>query len=60
MLLFFRYNLMILNLCTLNLRLILSLINSHLFAENSMDQDVYGAYSKQRIESLTTDGEGEF
>lgn len=25
-----------------------------------MDQDVYGAYSKQRIESLTTDGEGEF
>lgn len=25
-----------------------------------MDQDVYGAYNKQRIESLTTDGEGEF
>lgn len=40
--------------------LILSLINCHLFTENSMDQDVYGAYSKQRIESLTTDGEGEF
>lgn len=28
-------------------------------AETSMDQDVYGAYNKQRIESLTTDGEGE-
>lgn len=29
-------------------------------AENSMDQDVYGGYSKQQIESLTTEGEGEF
>lgn len=24
-----------------------------------MDQDVYGAFNKQQIESLTTDGEGE-
>lgn len=31
-----------------------------LFTEHSMDQDLYGAYSKQQIESLTTDGEGEF
>lgn len=30
------------------------------FADNSMDQDVYGGYSKQQIGSLTTDGEGEF
>lgn len=29
-------------------------------AETSMDQDLYGACRKQRIESLTTDGEGEF
>jgi hypothetical protein len=29
------------------------------FAENSMDQDVYGGYNKQQIGSLTTDGEGE-
>lgn len=30
------------------------------FAETSMDQDVYNAYSKQQIESsLTTDGGGE-
>ena len=30
------------------------------FAETSMDPDVYGAYNKQQIESLTTDGDGEF
>lgn len=28
-------------------------------AENTMEQDEYGGYSKQQIGSLTTDGEGE-
>lgn len=32
---------------------------SLLIAENTMDQDDYGGYSKQQIGSLTTDGEGE-
>ncbi len=32
---------------------------SSLHTETSMDQDMYGTYTKQRIESLTTDGEGE-
>lgn len=30
-----------------------------LIAENTMDQDEYGGYSKPQIGSLTTDGEGE-
>lgn len=32
---------------------------SYYFAETSMDPDVFGAYNKQHIESLTTDGDGE-
>lgn len=29
-------------------------------ADHSMDPDPYGAFNKHEIESLTTDGEGEF
>jgi hypothetical protein len=35
------------------------LFSVYLLAEHSMDQDVYGGYSKQQLGSLTTDGEGE-
>lgn len=40
--------------------MIIFVIFIFLVAEHSMDQDVYGGYSKQQIGSLTTDGEGEF